>query len=49
VYVNQSEEDSAFWRMFGLEGRPQRDYDIIGEWNAIFIDVSFSRGLVLIL
>lgn len=39
-FVKQGEEDYNFWRLFNIDSRPKKDYEIIAEWNPIFIDVS---------
>ena len=39
-FVKQFEEDSSFWRLFNLDARPKKDYDLIAEWNPIFLDVN---------
>ncbi len=41
-FVNQFEEDASFWKLFHLDSRPAKDYEIFGEWNTIFIDVSIT-------
>eukprot|EP00347_Sterkiella_histriomuscorum_P011735 403371304 len=43
AYVNQFEEDSSFWKLFHLDAKPQRDYETLGEWNTIFLDLDKAR------
>jgi hypothetical protein len=35
--------------MFNLESKPDKDYETCPEWNLLFIDVSVSFALLIIL
>lgn len=38
--VKQGQESLDFWKLFGLDRKPDRAYDKIKEWNNFFINVS---------
>ncbi len=38
-----------FWRLFNLDSRPERDYEIIGEWNTLFLDVLIYSSFSIVI